>query len=184
MGMEQIDGNICPLCRSKIQLYQINEEESVKLCSNHTCEYPFGHTELEYYDANGALDNSSTECLKWLNSSEFLNGCSGSLDPDFWLDALDDNIQTASESQTKNNDEILFFEKAIITQTADNRDVEDDSHSEIVCPSKSDSSSEVENIFQVKLPKKTYSNLNRIKDPQYVKKLKMINVMYGKNVLK
>lgn len=34
--------SVCPLCRSVVRKYYINFHETIFMCSNYTCEYPFG----------------------------------------------------------------------------------------------------------------------------------------------
>ncbi|CAK1585751.1 unnamed protein product [Parnassius mnemosyne] len=39
---------ICPLCNSCVKFFFINMNEKMLMCENTTCEFPFGHEELQF----------------------------------------------------------------------------------------------------------------------------------------
>lgn len=46
---ENLEPKVCPLCKSKLKLYQIHFKEMFLMCSNIHCEFPFGVTDYHVY---------------------------------------------------------------------------------------------------------------------------------------
>ncbi|CAG5054593.1 unnamed protein product [Parnassius apollo] len=48
---------ICPLCNSCVKLFFINWNEKLLMCENTTCEFPFGHEELQFVKEDNEMDS-------------------------------------------------------------------------------------------------------------------------------